>query len=82
MVSEHRGRGFCFRVFQGKDTRQVHATSGRKPKPTTWYFEPCSYEMDVLWSDGYATKGEARYAAHMDVAWSRREGSDRYRRSS
>ncbi len=50
------------RIFPGHVTRQV-TIDGRPALTDRWYWEPASYEGDVLWSIGYATRDEAEAAA-------------------
>ena len=57
-----------YRVFQGKDTRQVEP-NGKKPRPREWFYEPVDYEGDTLWSYGYSSKEEAMKAAEAHSAW-------------
>src|SRR5215813_11194885 len=55
-----------YRVFQGKDTKQVDGHTTRPADPTAWYYEPSDYEGDVLYSASYPTEEEARTAAEME----------------
>jgi beta-carotene hydroxylase len=51
-----------YRVFQGKDTRQVDGHTGKAALKDSWYYEPSDYEGDVLYSVAYASR-EAAYEA-------------------
>lgn len=51
-----------YRVFQGKDTRQVDGYTGKAALKDSWYYEPSDYEGDVLYSVAYASQ-EAAYEA-------------------
>jgi len=55
-----------YRVFQGKDTKQVDGHTTRPADPTAWYYELSDYEGDVLYSASYPTEEEARTAAEME----------------
>jgi hypothetical protein len=51
-----------YRVFQGKDTRQVDGYTGKAALKDSWYYELSDYEGDVLYSVAYASQ-EAAYEA-------------------
>ena len=51
-----------YRVFQGKDTRQVDGHTGKAALKDSWYYEPSDYEGDVLYSVAHASR-EAAYEA-------------------
>jgi hypothetical protein len=51
-----------YRVFQGRDTRQIDGHTGKAADAEAWYYEPSDYEGDVLYSVAYASE-EAAYEA-------------------
>lgn len=55
-----------YRVFQGKDTKQVYHS--RMPvEADRWFYEPADYDGDVIWEGfGYDTKEAAIEAAEQD----------------
>ena len=54
-----------YRVFQGKETQQVVVNErGIFPADAEhWHWEPSEYDGRILYSKGYATRGDAIYAA-------------------
>lgn len=59
--------GTEFRIFQGRETKQLDGVTSKKPKPAAWYWEPTSYEGDVTFSQPCASAKAAEKAA---VEWS------------
>jgi len=54
------------RVFRGDSTRQLDY-QGQKADPEKWYYEPASYDGDMLWSVGFGSQAEAYHAAEYSV---------------
>lgn len=52
-----------YRLFQGKDTRQIDGHTTRPAEAEAWYWEPSDYEGDTLWSEAFATRDAADAAA-------------------
>ena len=52
-----------YRLFQGKDTRQIDGHTTQGARDIAWYWEPVTYEGDVLYSNPYESKNEAESAA-------------------
>lgn len=55
----------AYRVFQGKDTKQIYYDR-RPAQPNHWFYEPEDYEGDVIWGYAYLSKEEAIEAAEND----------------
>lgn len=64
--------GTTFRIFQGRNTKQVDGVVNKKAKASAWYWEPSDYEGDVTFSPACAS---ARAAMHAAIAWAERTGS-------
>lgn len=54
-----------YQTFEGKDTRQLDAY-GKPADPEAWYYEPCGYEGDVLWSEPFDTEEQCNKAARRE----------------
>ena len=52
-----------FRVFPGENTRQVDGHTGAPAQGSRWYYEPLTYQGDILWSIPYGTQTQAAQAA-------------------
>jgi hypothetical protein len=57
-----------YRVFQGKDTRQLDGHTIRPAEAEAWYWEPGDYDGDILWSEAFATREAADEAARASIA--------------
>lgn len=55
-----------YRIFQGKDTKQIDGHTTRPAQAEGWYYEPSDYESDVLYSSPYMSKEDAETAAAME----------------
>ncbi len=51
--------GQSFRVFQGRQTRQVYGITGKKLKPAAWFWEPVDYDGDVAYSTAHSSRTAA-----------------------
>ena len=56
-----------YRVFQGKETKQIDEQTTRPAEAESWYYEPSDYKGDVLYSPPFATQDEADTAAAMEL---------------
>jgi hypothetical protein len=63
--------GTKFRIFQGRETKQLDGVTEKRPKPSAWYWEPADYDGDVTFSRPEST---AKAAQNQAIEWSRRGG--------
>ena len=52
-----------YRVFQGHDTQLIDGHTTRAAEPKSWYYEPETYEGDVLYSEAFGSREDAVAAA-------------------
>jgi hypothetical protein len=52
-----------YRLFLGRETRQVQSHTGRPALQDGWHWEPATYTGDVLWDEAYDSREEAAQAA-------------------
>jgi hypothetical protein len=56
------------RIFRGSETKQIDGHTGKPAEPTLFYYEPSTYEGDVLYSIGHVLLVDACKAALDDEA--------------
>ena len=45
-----------YRIFQGRETKQIEAPGGYPVIPDAWYYEPEDYEGDSVWSEPHVSR--------------------------